>query len=125
MHQTRGLLSAGMQEAINRNGRSFIWVGEAVGAAVTQAFVTARDEMVHAEMFQLQRGRRRASAISRVAASVFLRLRWPVVLSIRALLFIRKLLRVFVHQVHGSQGLELRAGNGTGAVDPFGVYISR
>src|SRR5271168_4937476 len=75
-------------------------------------------------MFQVQRRHRGASAISRVTAGEFLRQRCLVSLRLRSLFFIRELLRVFVHQVHGSQGLELRVSDATDAVEPYGVYVS-
>ena len=50
---------------------------------------------------------------------------WPVLLYLGCLFFIRELLCFFVHQAHGSQGLELRASDATHAVDPVGIYIRR
>ena len=125
MHQSRGLLRAGMQEAINGNGRGFIGIGEAVRTAHAQALVTARDKMVHAEMFEFQRGHRGPAAISAVAAKGLLRGGWPALLPFGSLFFVRELLHIVAHQVHGSQGLELRVRDATHAVDPFGVDVSR
>jgi hypothetical protein len=50
MDQAGGLLRAGMQEAIDGNRGGLARIGETVCAAFVQAFVTARDEMVHAEV---------------------------------------------------------------------------
>jgi hypothetical protein len=125
MNQSGGLLRAGMQEAIYGNGRGLVGIGEAVRAAHAQALVTARDEVVHAQMFQLQRGHRGSPTISSITASGFPCWRWPVLLSFWCLLFIWELLSIFVHEVHGSQGLELRASDATHAIEPFGVYVSR
>src|SRR5580700_6160359 len=80
--------------------------------------------MVHADMFELQQAHRRASTISRVATSQSPRQRRAILLRVRCLLLIRELLRIFIHGIHGSRGLELRVGDATHAVDPFGVYVS-
>jgi|ERR1700733_2686532 len=124
MNQAGGLLRAGKQKAVNGNGRGFVGIGKAVRTAFIQPFVAAGDEMVHANMFQLQGAHRRASTISRVTTSQSRRQGWAILLRVRCLLLIRELLRVFVHGIHSSQGLELRVGDATHAVDPVGVYVS-
>jgi len=124
MNQSGGLLRAAMQETVDGNGRGLIGIGEAVCAAHAQALVAARNEVIHAKMFQFQRGHRRAPAMSGIAASRFVRGGWPILLPFGRLFFVPELLRIFVHQVHGSQSLELRMGDVTHAADPFGVCVS-
>ena len=123
MNQAASLLRAGKQKAVDGNGRGLVGIGEAVRVAFIQALIAARDEMVYAEMFQFQGAHRRASTISRVTMRQRLRQGLAILWRVRCLLFMQELLRIFVHQVHGSQCLELRVGDTTHAVDPLGVHV--